>query len=105
MTEHKLLSPCPFCGEKLFLDIDEGGGVANKSSLEDWLTANYGVDRYTGHVIGNRLEQIFNPAQWKEGRAEPKLSDYPDLEQRFGQAAAAQEEAARVSETLARGRS
>jgi len=34
MTEHKLLSPCPFCGEKLFLDIDEGGGVAILHSEE-----------------------------------------------------------------------
>ena len=35
MTEHKLLSPCPFCGEKLFLDIDEGGGVAILHSLKE----------------------------------------------------------------------
>ena len=29
------LRPCPFCGEKLFLDIDEGGGVAILHSLKE----------------------------------------------------------------------
>jgi len=65
--------------------VYHNGDIARKSDLEDWLTAHYQVDRYTGHMIGNRLTETFNPAApWAEGRPEPVLSDYPDLWEKYG---------------------
>ena len=64
--------------------VYRGGGVARKSDLEDWLTEHYQIDRYTGHIIGNHLTETFNPAAtWSEGRPAPKLSDYPDLWEKY----------------------
>lgn len=59
--------------------VFNNGGMGRKSDMEDWLTARYNIDRSAGHTISNGLEQTNNPRFWREGRPEPKLSDYPGL--------------------------
>ena len=61
MTEHKLLSPCPFCGEKLFLDIDEGGGVAILHSLKEkdcFFPSILEIEMPVGTTLEQMIEKI-----------------------------------------------
>lgn len=37
------------------------GGVCTKSDLEDWLTKHFGITRYTGHIIANKLTETYDP--------------------------------------------
>jgi len=61
MTEHKLLSPCPFCGEKLFLDIDDGGGVAILHSLKEkncFFPSILEIEMPVGTTLEQMIEKI-----------------------------------------------
>ena len=61
MSEHKLLSPCPFCGEKLFLDIDDGGGVAILHSLKEkdcFFPSILEIEMPVGTTLEQMIEKI-----------------------------------------------
>ncbi len=61
MPEHKLLNPCPFCGEKLFLDIDETGGVAILHSLKEkdcFFPSILEIEMPVGTTLEQMIEKI-----------------------------------------------
>ena len=61
MAEHKLLSPCPFCGEKLFLDIDESGGVGILHSLKEkdcFFPSILEIEMPVGTTLEQMIEKI-----------------------------------------------
>jgi len=60
MSEHKLLSPCPFCGEKLFLDIDDSG-VAILHSLKEkdcFFPSILEIEMPVGTTLEQMIEKI-----------------------------------------------
>lgn len=60
MSEHKLLSPCPFCGEKLFLDIDDNG-VAILHSLKEkdcFFPSILEIEMPVGTTLEQMIEKI-----------------------------------------------
>ncbi len=55
------LRPCPFCGEKLFLDIDEGGGVAILHSLKEkdcFFLSILEIEMPVGTTLEQMIEKI-----------------------------------------------
>lgn len=61
MSEHKSLSSCPFCDGKLFLDIDEDGGVAILHSLKEkdcFFPSILEIEMPVGTTIEQMIEKI-----------------------------------------------
>ena len=61
MDKHISLSPCPFCGEKLFLDIDDGGGVAILHSLKEkdcFFPSILEIEMPVGTTLEQMIEKI-----------------------------------------------
>ena len=62
MDKHVALTPCPFCGAGLTLDIDEGGGVAILHSLKTekncWFPSIVEVEMPVGTTLEEMTEII-----------------------------------------------
>lgn len=70
--------------------IIKGGGMANKSKVEDILMKRHGISRMDAHDITNQIEYrndggswfYLHPARWVHKNVpEPMMKDYPEIKE------------------------